>query len=142
MLERDRVRQSERRSAQQYSESQLPLLQQQRVVHKLASFHEKVGDCQFHSCNTCHEFFPSLKVSSSSGECSRCSRDQHQPKLYSHENCTNPGPMPAELQDLTQVEELLISAVMPMMILYRLPHGQLGYSGHIVNLPQDVFFCI
>ena len=84
MLERDRARVSERHSAQQYSESQLPLLQQQRVVHKLASFHEKVGDCQFHSCNTCHEFFPSLKVSSSSGECSRCSRDKHQPKLYSH----------------------------------------------------------
>ena len=98
----------------------------------------KVGDCQFHSCNTCHEFFPSLKISSSSGECSRCSRDKHQPKLYSHENCMNPGPVPAELQDLTQVEELLISAVMPMMILYKLPHGQLGYSGHIVNLPQDV----
>ena len=98
----------------------------------------KVGDCQFHSCNTCHEFFPSLKVSSSSGECSRCSRDKHQPKLYSHENYMNPGPMPAELQDFTQVEELLISAVMPMIILYRLPRGQLGYSGHIVNLPQDV----
>ena len=27
---------------------------------------------------------------------------------------------------------------MPMTVLYKLPHGQLGYSGHIVNLPQDV----
>ena len=25
-----------------------------------------------------------------------------------------------------------------MMSVYRLPHGQYGYSGHIVNLPQDV----
>ena len=24
------------------------------------------------------------------------------------------------------------------MTLYRLPHGQYGYSGHVVNLPQDV----
>lgn len=25
-----------------------------------------------------------------------------------------------------------------MMSVYRLPHGQYGYSGHVVNLPQDV----
>ena len=39
---------------------------------------------------------------------------------------------------LTQVEEILISAVLPIMSLYRLPHGQYGYSGHVINLPQDV----
>ena len=39
---------------------------------------------------------------------------------------------------LTQVEEMLISAVMPIMSVYRLPLGQYGYSGHVVNLPQDV----
>ena len=40
-------------------------------------------------------------------------------------------------QGLTQVEEMLIAAVMPIMSIYRLPHGQYGYSGHVVNLPQD-----
>lgn len=39
------------------------------------------------------------------------------------------------LQGLTQV---LVSAVMPIMSIYRLPHGQYGYSGHVINLPQDV----
>ena len=38
----------------------------------------------------------------------------------------------------TQVEEMLISGVLPVMSLYRLPHGQYGYSGHVINLPQDV----
>ena len=42
------------------------------------------------------------------------------------------------LQGLTQVEEMLISAVFPIMSLYRLPHGQYGYSGHVINLPQDI----
>ena len=42
------------------------------------------------------------------------------------------------MQGLTQVEEMLISAVMPIMSVYRLPQGQYGYSGHVVNLPQDV----
>ena len=38
----------------------------------------------------------------------------------------------------TQVEEMLISGVLPIMFLYRLSHGQYGYSGHVINLPQDV----
>lgn len=33
---------------------------------------------------------------------------------------------------------MLLSAVLPIMTLYRLPHGQYGYSGHVINLPQDV----
>ena len=42
------------------------------------------------------------------------------------------------LQGLTYVDEMLISAVMPIMSIYKLPHGQYGYSEHVVNLPQDV----
>jgi len=33
---------------------------------------------------------------------------------------------------------MLISRVMPLMSIYRLPHGQLGYKGHVLNLPQEV----
>lgn len=33
---------------------------------------------------------------------------------------------------------MLVSAVLPIMTLYRLPHGQYGYSGHVINLPQDI----
>ena len=33
---------------------------------------------------------------------------------------------------------MLVSTVLPIMSLYRLPHGQYGYSGHVINLPQDV----
>ena len=32
---------------------------------------------------------------------------------------------------------MLIAAVMTIMSIYCLPHGQYGYSGHVVNLPQD-----
>ena len=42
------------------------------------------------------------------------------------------------LQGLTQVEEMFVSAVMPIMSIYWLPHGQYGYSGRVVNFPQDV----
>ena len=33
---------------------------------------------------------------------------------------------------------MLVAAVMPMMSIYRLPYGQYGYSGHVINFPQDV----
>ena len=33
---------------------------------------------------------------------------------------------------------MLVSAVMPFMSIYRLPHGQYGYRGHVINLPQDI----
>lgn len=33
---------------------------------------------------------------------------------------------------------MLISAVIPIMSIYRLPQGQYGYTGHVINLPQDV----
>jgi len=46
----------------------------------------------------------------------------------------DPGPVPPELQGLTQAEETLISAVLPMMVLYHLPHGMYGYKGHVIKL--------
>ena len=33
---------------------------------------------------------------------------------------------------------MLMSAVIPIMSIYRLPLGQYGYTGHVINLPQDV----
>jgi len=33
---------------------------------------------------------------------------------------------------------MLISIIIPMMSFYRVPHVQYGYSGHIINLPQDI----
>ena len=102
---------------------------------KVANFHSKLANCTHFECSTCLESFPVLKAPHSN-ECTRCSRDKM--KKFSCSNNMDPGPVPPELQGLTQVEEMLISAVMPMMSLYRLPLGQYGYSGHVVNLPQDI----
>ena len=33
---------------------------------------------------------------------------------------------------------MLISRVLQIMLIYHLPHGQYGYSGHVLNLPQDI----
>ena len=49
-----------------------------------------------------------------------------------------PSAQPAELAELTQVEEMLISHALPILRVYVKPGGQRAYSGHCINLPQDV----
>ena len=38
-----------------------------------------------------------------------------------------PPPLPAELKDLTQIEEMLIARALPIMRVYVKPDGQRGY---------------
>lgn len=46
--------------------------------------------------------------------------------------------VPAELQELTQIEEVLIALALHIMRVYIKPGGQRGYTGHCINLPQEV----
>ena len=50
----------------------------------------------------------------------------------------DPGSVPAELQGLSEVEELLIARGFPIMSIYRKHGGQRGKNGHVLNLPQDI----
>jgi len=49
-----------------------------------------------------------------------------------------PSAVPLELQELTQVEEMLIEHAIPIMRVYVKPGGQRGYSGYCINLPQHI----
>ena len=49
-----------------------------------------------------------------------------------------PSSIPLELQNLTQIEEMLIARALPIMRVHIRPGGQRGYSGHCINLPQNV----
>ena len=50
-----------------------------------------------------------------------------------------PSPMPKELQDLTQVGEMLICRAFPVMQVYLKPRfGTTSCKGHVVTLPHNV----
>ncbi|CAB4021703.1 Hypothetical predicted protein, partial [Paramuricea clavata] len=70
--------------------------------------------------------------------CSQCARDTKSPRKFSRENAMIPSPVPTELQNLTQVEEMLIARALPIMRVYIKLGGQRGYLDHCVNLPQNV----
>ena len=49
-----------------------------------------------------------------------------------------PSSIPPELKNLTQIEEKLIARALSIMRVYIKPGGQRGFSGHCINLPQNV----
>ena len=49
-----------------------------------------------------------------------------------------PSVVPEELQGLTQIEEMLIAQALPIMKVYIKPGGQRRYSGHCIDMPQQV----
>ena len=59
-------------------------------------------------------------------------------KSFSADNNMDPGEVPQCLEGLPQVEEMLIAKAHPIMSVYRKKGGQCGYSGHVVNLPQNI----
>ncbi|CAB3994683.1 ATP-dependent DNA helicase PIF1, partial [Paramuricea clavata] len=89
-------------------------------------------------CTECQEAWPLKSKPRTPYICSRCSRDKKSPKKFSNENSMIPSSVPHELQNLTQIEEMLIARALPIMRVYIKPGGQRGYSGHCINLPQNV----
>ena len=86
----------------------------------------------------CKEAWPLSTSREQIFSCSRCKRDKKPCRLYFAENDMDPGSVPAELQGLSEVEELLIARAFPIMSIYRKHGGQRGYKGHVLNLPQDI----
>ena len=89
-------------------------------------------------CTICHEAWPLKSKPKSPYVCSRCSRDKKSPRNFSVENSLIPSSIPPELKNLTQIEEMLIARALPIMRVYIKPGGQRGFSGHCINLPQNV----
>ena len=49
-----------------------------------------------------------------------------------------PSQVPNELQGLTQLEEMLIARVFPVISVYTKPGKQKAYKGHCINFSQDI----
>ena len=99
-------------------------------------FPDLINRFSIYQCSVCKEAWPiNQKVSA---VCKRCKDDKQKIKKYSNENFMIPGAVPSVLENLTQIEEMLIARVLPITHVYLKPGGQRGYSGHCINLPQNV----
>ena len=113
------------------------------ALKRMTTFHRSL-DYTIYRCKICFEAWPqktkirSNKKALSNYVCTNCLRDKQVPKKFSKENYMKPSSVPKELQGLTKIEEMLIARPLPIMRVFVKPGGQRGYSGHCINLPQDV----
>ena len=120
-----------------WEDAENPLHEQEWVRNEMGSFHSSQEQLQHHQCTVCKETWPTkqnLSKDPARYVCHRCTRDKKSPRVYSAEN----GIVPPQLEGLTQIEEMLIAKVCPIMSVYRKHGGQRGYKGHLLNLPQDI----
>ena len=101
-------------------------------------------------CGTCSQAWfqrkPSDAVSMgtfwSTDKCAGCrkkhSKFQTVGDLFSFENKMHPQPPPSHLAVLSDAEEALIALHVPVLRVFRLRGGQLGYGGSCAALTQDV----
>ena len=93
-------------------------------------------------CVVCCEAWP-LPLNSRKQElrtfiCSRCTRDKENVKKFSVENNMIPSPVPKELYGQTQIEEMLIARVFPVISVYTKPGGQRVHKGRCINFPHSI----
>jgi hypothetical protein len=92
-----------------------------------------------HMCYICQECYLRMKVfrTSEGLVCNRC-RQEKGKNRFSTLNNMDPGPQPEELANLTQVEEMLIARVSPILQVTHATGGQYKYKGHTISFPQNI----
>ena len=69
--------------------------------------------------------------------CTRCKQEKGIHR-FSIENNMDPEAQPIDLENLTQVEEMLIARVSPILQVTHATGGQLKYRGHTISFPQNI----
>lgn len=90
-------------------------------------------------CDICQECYLGIKVfhTSKGIVCNRCFQEKGNHRFLALNNM-DPGPLPEELAKLTQVEEMLIAHVNPILQVTHAIGGQYKYKGNIISFPQNV----
>jgi hypothetical protein len=70
--------------------------------------------------------------------CRCCYYDKNEIKKFSADNNMDPGDVSEELQGLTEIKEILIAQIFPIVSVYYLSGGQYAYHDNAINFPQDV----
>ena len=99
------------------------LHQQEWAKLNMQKFHDSMK-LRISLCQCCHEAWPlhiKTKKKKEPYICTRCLRDKDDAKKFSFEISLLPSDVPVELENLTQIEEMLIARVFPVMSVYTKP---------------------
>ena len=120
-----------------------PLHQQSWMLEQMKAFEQEMCGINMRWCTICKEYWAhrgSYQGESMGFVCEQCWNAQRNSVVskFSAANNMDPGEVPEELKRLSMVEEMLIALACPIMTVRRLKGGQTGYSGQVINMPQDV----
>ncbi|CAF1086025.1 unnamed protein product [Brachionus calyciflorus] len=113
-----------------------PLHKQPWVTQEIKKFHESMREYESFYCNDCSELWPT--------KLAKCETCYAAPKRYTNFNDMNPDhhllndEIKKCLYNLTMIEEMLISPILPVMSVYHLTGGQLVSKGFVINFKQDI----
>jgi len=120
-----------------------PLHEQHFTKANMKKFHEDIRMFNSQHCVICKELWPTKDQVVEVYTCSQCKKDRGLPKLFSVENdmvrdlSMVPDVIRRDLRDLSMVEEMLLSPVLPIMTVYRLKSGGNVSRGFVANFRQD-----
>ena len=127
-----------------------PELWNERTQQIVDDFRLKLENFSLHICPT----FQSFDRRTMSEECGHCAsqRRKGNPSRFGPANDMDPGTVcsalrtaslilekiPIQLKGLTQLEQMLIARVNPVMTVYTVKGGQRKGSKHVINFPQNI----
>lgn len=114
----EHLEQNQKMGAQQQYEGSSNIELTEKDKELLEKFRKKMDNLKNVLCPICNERCPSIVLVQ--GKCRRCYMEKDLPNKFSSGNNMDPGEVPEELQDLTEIEEMLISKVFTVISVYRL----------------------
>ena len=92
------------------------------------SFHNKMNRLKQFRCKICNEMWPTFH-----DKCLNCKYNKDMDPRHDY----LPDDIKLDFSNITMVEEMLISPILPFMTIYKLRNGQFYSSGFVVNYFQD-----
>ena len=147
-LERDRQRTQTTRQQETEQETQYldtfnnengELHQQKFFQTNLEKYLKKLDKFKLIHCEVCRENWPRLDHNP---QCKRCTSEIDQPHFGKsngmvRDHTAIPMNIRLLLDELTMVEEMLLSPILPIMTVVRLATGEVKSKGHVANFRQD-----
>ena len=87
----------------------------------IRKFEVKQMTYMFNCCEVCNE--RRLEGKCARNMCTRCRKDKKVPKVWSDENNMDPMPVPKELSEISDAEQMLIARLAPTVHVHMLKHG-------------------
>ena len=103
------------------------------------NFYKTINNLKTFFCDLCNQLWPTTK-----NKCETCYKTRTLNRRFTRYNemvpniCNLPNKIKNHIENITMIEEMLISPILAVMTICRLPGGQLISKGYVANFAQDI----